>query len=145
MRIMSIIFIKKNIARKKGGIYTIEVAIAAIMIISIISLIGSQRRVDYDFSIANYKLQIFEELKTIDREGKLRAYALSNDSNSIKNSLHACTKVNCKVVIFDKEKNLTEGLSESEIQKNIASTSYIIFGYIGEYSPREIRVYFWFR
>ncbi|MEM5779259.1 MAG: hypothetical protein QXJ96_02480, partial [Candidatus Aenigmatarchaeota archaeon] len=112
---------------KKGGIYTIEVAIAAIMIISIISLIGIQKRVDYDTSIANYKIQIFDELKTIDSEGLLRVYALRNDSESIKNFIQTCKKINCKVVIFDKEKNLTDWLTETEIQKNIASVSYIIY------------------
>ncbi|MFH8107805.1 MAG: hypothetical protein QXJ25_02160 [Candidatus Aenigmatarchaeota archaeon] len=128
---------------RKGGIYTIEAAIAAIMLISIISLIGAQKRIGYDVSIANYKEQIFDELKTIDSQGLLRVYALRNDSESIKNFIQTCKKINCKVVIFDKERNLTDWLTETEIQKNIASVSYIISGYIGEYSPREIRVYFW--
>ncbi|MEM5813275.1 MAG: hypothetical protein QXU71_02870 [Candidatus Aenigmatarchaeota archaeon] len=128
---------------RKGGIYTIEAAIAAIMLISIISLIGTQKRIGYDVSIANYKEQIFDELKTIDSQGLLRVYALRNDSESIKNFIQTCKKINCKVVIFDKERNLTDWLTETEIQKNIASVSYIISGYIGEYSPREIRVYFW--
>lgn len=135
--------IKINKARKKGGTYTIEVAIATIMIISIISLIGSQRKTEHDTSIANYKLQIFNELKSMDTEGLLRFYALRNEAESIKNLIQTCKIVNCKVVIFDKDKNLTEGLEDTEVRKNIAMTSYIICGYIGEYSPREIRVYFW--
>lgn len=137
------IFMSNTKARKKGGIYTIEVAIAAIMLISIISLILSVRRVDYDISIANYKLEIYDDLKSIDTFGQLRNLALRNESESIKNFLRTCKKVNCKVVIFDKEKNLTEGLGEDYTRKNVASISYLIYGYIGEYSPREIRVYFW--
>lgn len=134
---------KNNSYIKKGGIYTIEVAIAAIMIITIIALIGSQKRIDYDTSTANYKIQIFDELKNLDTYGQLRLYALNNNSEAIKNSLKTCAKINCKVVIYDKETNLTEGLSTKEIQRNIASISYLISGYIGEYSPREIRIYFW--
>ena len=78
-------------------------------------------------------------LKSLDSEGKLRNYALLNDTNSIKSELLKFYKGNFYVTIFSKNQNLT--LVPDTSSPNFFSISYFISGDYGKFLPREVRVY----
>lgn len=133
----------KSKKTKKGFTKIIEAAIAIILLISIISFLLSKKLTVSEYSIANYKLQIFNEISTLDKMGNLRKLVLENNTEKIKEAISSCYKINCKVVLFNETTNITEDFKSDELEKIIASISYIISGDLGIYSPREIRIYIW--
>jgi len=133
----------KSKKTKKGFTKIIEAAIAIILLISIISFLLSKKLTVSEYSIANYKLQIFNEISTLDKMGNLRKLVLENNTEKIKEAISSCYKINCKIVLFNETTNITEDFKSDELEKNIASISYIISGDVGSYSPREIRIYIW--
>ena len=135
--------LKSEKTKNKGFTKIIEAAIAIILLISIISILLSKKLTVSEYSIANYKLQIFNEISTLDEIGNLRKLVLENNTEKIKEAISSCYKINCKIVLFNETSNITEDLTSDELKENVASVSYIISGDVGNYVPREIRVYIW--
>jgi len=127
----------------KSIFYSLEAVISTIMVLSILYLITRNPPTMQEFSKVNYKLKVHKALETLDNIGKLRYYALTNNSETIKNEIKAMIpEIDLFVVIYD-DVNLTEEFNPPIYLRNIVSVSYYISGDIETYSPREIRVYIW--
>ncbi|MEM5803069.1 MAG: hypothetical protein QXO57_03905 [Candidatus Aenigmatarchaeota archaeon] len=125
----------------KGQAYTIE-ALVAISILVFIILVLISFPSKQAFSLINYKIQFLNTLKSLDDLNLLRDAALRGDSTFIEEEIKNFVPANIKfnVTIFNKTTNITSlPLTEGPT----AIISYIIAGKIGNYTPRELRVYFW--
>ena len=128
----------------KGQLFTLEAAIAILMILIIIVFLFSNPPESPEFNKINYKLKIYNGLKILDETGRLSTYVSNNDANAIQNGLkpYVSNIQNYKVVIFNQSTNITQKPSlfnESEV----ISVSYFLAGDIDNYQPRDVRVYLW--
>jgi hypothetical protein len=128
----------------KGQIYTLESAIAILMVLSITIILFKNQPNLPELQEINYKQKIYGGLKTLDATGKLGFYAIKNDANSIQNELqpYIPTFLEYKVVIYDQTTNVTEK-PYLEDQNKVISVSYFLAGDVDNYEPRDVRVYLW--
>jgi len=128
----------------KGQLFTLEAAIAILMILIIIVFLFSNPPESTEFSKINYKLKIYNGLKILDETGKLSTYVSNNDANAIQNGLrpYISNIQNYKVVIFNQTTNITQKLSLSN-ESEVISVSYFLVGDLDNYQPRDVRVYLW--
>ncbi len=124
----------------KGINFMIEIAIS-ILIISLALLFLFKGYEKLDFS-KKYKYIVYKELVSMDKEKRLRYYALNNDYLSINQSLSSSVKgrFNYFVTIFNKTSNVTV---LPNINYQVSVVDYIISGDFGNYSPRKIKVFIW--
>lgn len=127
----------------KGQMYTLEAAIAVIILLSFLIFLWKfpiTATVDEKY---NYKLKVLNALKTMDEAGQLRGDVMKGDVSSVESKLYPFIPdfINYSVVIFNETTNIT---SKPKIQdSDVISVSYLISGDIGEFNPREIVVYLW--
>jgi len=127
----------------KGAFYTLESAIAILMILFIIVFLFQRPQISQEYQTINYKMDIFNGLKNLDKLDKLRDYAVNNEVELIENRLNPYIPdfLNYTVVIFNETTNITEITSFTD--RDIISVSYFLAGDIDNYKPREVRVYLW--
>jgi hypothetical protein len=125
----------------KGTFYTLEAAIAVIIIITSIAFVFSIEPKVLDLSKANYKREAYSALEIVEKAGDLRKDVLANNATAIRNSLDTYISLNFDLAIFNKTSNVTATPDISS--QNILTVSYLISGEIGNYTPREVRVYIW--
>ncbi len=128
----------------KGQLFTLESAIAMLMILIIIVFLFSNPPKSPEFTKINYKLKIYNGLKVLDETGKLSTYVSNDDVSAIQNGLkpYISNIQNYKVVIFNQTTNITQKpslINESEV----ISVSYFLVGDLDNYQPRDVRVYMW--
>jgi len=128
----------------KGQLFTLEAAIAILMILIIIVFLFSNPPKSPEFNEINYKLKIYNGLKILDETGRLSTYVSNNDVNAIQNGLrpYISNIQNYKVVIFNQTTNITQKLSLSN-ESEVISVSYFMVGDLDNYQPRDVRVYLW--
>ena len=128
----------------KGQLFTLEAAIAILMILIIIVFLFSNPPKSPEFNEINYKLKIYNGLKILDETGRLSTYVSNNDANAIQNGLrpYISNIKNYKVVIFNQTTNITQKPSLSN-ESEVISVSYFLAGDLDNYQPRDIRVYLW--
>jgi len=135
-----------KIKRRQGVYYSIEAVIATVMVLSVVYIVTKTPPMFYDISKVNYKVRIYNSLKTLDELGLLRYHALRNDTSSIESALQEMLPgdVNIFVTIYDKNGvNLTTSFSKPFYLTDVIALSYYICGDVDNYLPREIRVYAW--
>jgi len=130
--------------KMKGQLFTLEAAIAILMILIIIVFLFSNPPESPEFNEINYKLKIYNGLKILDETGRLSTYVSNNDANAIQNGLrpYISNIQNYKVVIFNQTTNITQKLSLSN-ESEVISVSYFLVGDLDNYQPRDVRVYLW--
>ena len=127
----------------KGTLYTLESAIAILLMVTVLALVMSQPQTTRELDIINYKLRAFNAIKAIDDTGDLKIYVMNNQVNSIKSEIQSsgAAYLDYAVVIYNRTDALT---SEPDIEaENVITMSYFLAGYIGDYDPREVRVFMW--
>jgi hypothetical protein len=125
----------------QGTFYTLEAALSVIMIITSLIFIFKFSTPALDLSTANYKKEAYNALGIVDGSGELRSSVLANNVTAIEGSLDPYIAHSFDVAIFNKTSNLTT-IPELGTE-NVVSVSYIISGEVGNYTPREVRVYVW--
>ena len=128
----------------KGQIYTLEVGIAILMILSIIIFLFLNPPVLPEYRRINYKIKAYNGLETLERTGELRRYVADNNITAINESMNPFIPsfVSRAIVVFNETSNLTAKPSISNLNDSI-SVSYFLAGDFDEYKPREVRVYLW--
>jgi hypothetical protein len=127
----------------KGSLYTLESAIAIIIMITTVLMLLRQPSESQELDIANYKLNVYNALKISSEVGNLRRYALSNDTTSIKSEIgsNIPAQLEYDVAIYNKTSALT---SEPSVNfENVITVSYFLAGSVGNYNPREVKVFVW--
>ena len=127
----------------KGSFYTIEAAIAAVMMIVTLAFFFQKPPETLELSKANYKLKIYDALKLSEGVGDLRKNALDNNATAIESELGSYIPVylDYSVAIYNKTTNLTAVPDISA--ENIITVSYFLAGKVGNYTPKEVRVFAW--
>ncbi|MBI2084033.1 MAG: hypothetical protein HYT70_00225 [Candidatus Aenigmarchaeota archaeon] len=128
----------------KGTYYTIEAALAVLLVVSIFLLLFLAPQKNPEIDRANAKTSIYKGLETLDSKGSLREQALSNNATAIKNDLDDFLPFNIQisVAIYNKSfSNLTAEVADQPV--DIVGVSYYIAGDVGNYTPKEIRVHGW--
>jgi hypothetical protein len=128
----------------KGQIYTLEVGIALLMILSIVIFLFLNPPASPKYNVINYKMNAYTGLETLERTGELRRYVADNNATAINVTLdpYIPAFLSRAVVIFNDTTNLTAKPSLSNINDSI-SVSYFLSGDFDDYKPREITVYMW--
>jgi hypothetical protein len=127
----------------KGSLYTLESAIAILLMVTVLTLVVTQPQSMRELDIVNYKLRVFNALKATDDIGDLKVYVLNNDVNTIKAEVEqsGTPYLDYWVVIYNRTDALTV---EPDIEaQNVVTVSYFLAGYVGDYDPREVRVFMW--
>lgn len=128
----------------KGTYYTLEVALAIILVTSIFFFLFVAPQKNPEIERSNVKNDLYKGLDTLLSKGSLRNQTLNNDATAIKNDLAAFLPVNIQlnVAIYNKSfNNLT-----AEVTEQITDTigvSYYVAGDVGNYTPKEVRVSAW--
>lgn len=133
-----------NWGKMKGQLYTLEVGIAILMILSIVIFLFMNPPASPEYNIINYKMNAYTGLETLERTGELRRYVADNNATAINESLdpYIPNFLSRAVVIFNDTTNLTAKPSLSGINESI-SVSYFLTGDFDDYKPRDVRVYMW--
>jgi hypothetical protein len=127
----------------KGTLYTLESAISIVLMVTVLALIVRQPQATSTYDIINHKLNVYNALKATDDVGDLKVYVLNNNATAIKEDLQASATsyMNYEVTIYNRTGAVT---SEPQIDsENVVTISYFLAGYVGEYDPREVRVFMW--
>ncbi|MDI6825717.1 MAG: hypothetical protein QMD36_00785 [Candidatus Aenigmarchaeota archaeon] len=134
----------------KGQLFTLESLISILMLLFIVVYLFQNPPTSPEFRRINYKLKAYNGLKILEETGELRKDAVDD------NSTRACESIKTKldpfipdflnetyrVVLFDETGNITE-IPSLASENNMLSVSYLLVGDIGDYKPREVRVYIW--
>ncbi|MEM5790823.1 MAG: hypothetical protein QXP77_02140 [Candidatus Aenigmatarchaeota archaeon] len=109
-------------------------AIIAITIISISFVLFFK---DYEnYEIQDDKAKIFNVLKGMDLEGKLRSYTLANNSEEIERELsYRLPEYDFLVEICELE------CEKPNVTQEFFSITYLVSGYFDNFNPRQIIVY----
>jgi len=128
----------------KGQIYTLEVGIAILMILSIVIFLFLNPPESPEYNVINYKMNAYRGLETLERTGELRRYIAGNNATAINGSLNPYIPnfLSRAVVIFNDTTNLTTKPSLSNINNSV-SVNYFLAGDFDDYKPREVTVYIW--
>lgn len=130
----------------KGQIYTLEVGIAILMILSIIIFLFLNPPTLPEYRKINYKIKAYEGLEVLERTGELRDFAINDTPNivSINDSLNSFLPsfISRAIVVFNETTNLTVKPSLADVNDSI-TVSYFLAGDFDDYKPREVRVYMW--
>jgi len=128
----------------KGQLYTLEVGIAILMILSFVIFLFLNPPTSPEYNIINYKMKAYNGLETLERTGELRRYITDNNATAINESLgpYIPNFLSRAVVIFNETTNLTTKPSLSNISDSI-SVSYFLAGDFDDYNPKDVRVYMW--
>lgn len=128
----------------KGQIYTLEVGIAILMILSMVIFLFLNQPTLPEYRRINYKMKVYNGLEALERNGELRRYVNDNNITAINVSLNSFLPgfISRTVVIFNETTNLTAKPSLVNLNDSI-SVSYLLAGDFDDYKPREVRVYMW--
>ena len=127
----------------KGSFYVLEAAISVIMMVTVLALVLQKPPETLELSKVNYKLKVYDALEIIDNVGDLRKNALDNNAAGIKAELNSYipTSLNYEVAIYNKTSNITAVPTISS--EDVITVSYFLAGNIGNYTPREVRIFAW--
>jgi hypothetical protein len=125
----------------RGTFYTLEAAIAVVVIITSLAFVFQIEPTGIDLSKANYKQEAYNALNIVDEGGDLRDNILANNASAIESGMDSYVSVNFDVAIFNKTSNLTA--IPDITSDDIITVSYLVSGEVGNYTPREVRVYVW--
>jgi len=128
----------------KGQLYTLEVGIAILMMLSIIIFLFLNPPTSPEYSVINYKMKAYNGLETLERTGELRRYVADNNATAVNESLdpYIPSFLSRSVAIFNGTSNLTTKPSLTDVNDSI-SVSYFLAGDFDDYNPRDVRVYMW--
>lgn len=134
-----------SIANKKGSLYTLEAAIAVVMMVTALAFFLQSPPESQDLSIINHKLDVYNALEISEEAGDLRKNALTNDANSIRTELstYLPSSLNFNVTIYDENSNLTSVPDLGDNVENVVTVSYFLSGWAGTYDPKEVRIFIW--
>lgn len=129
----------------KGSLYMLESALAIVMMVTALAFVLNRPQTGADLGAANYKLTAYNALKMMDDVGDLRENAVDNNATAIRTELQAYipSTLNLGVAVFNSTTNTTELPVPSAGASSVVTVGYIVAGWSGSYSPREVRVYLW--
>lgn len=127
----------------KGSFYTVEAAIAVVMMIMTLVFFFQNPPETLELGKTNYKLKIYDALKISDDVGDLRKNTMTNNAAAIESELSSYIPVylDYNVTIYNKTDSLTAVPNISS--DNIITVSYFLAGKVGNYTPKEVRVFAW--
>jgi len=121
----------------KGYVYTFEVLLAAIMMITFLLVISFQQQ-DVSNVPADLDETAYDLLRSLDSRGLLRQYAAAGDYQSL-NSEIVLYRYNHSIEICDYENNCAGSAPDAS---DVWTGTYVISG--GDtYSPHIVRLYLW--
>lgn len=123
----------------------LEAALAVIMMVTALAFVLSRPQTSTDLSKVNYKLTVYNALKISDDVGDLRKNAVDNDAAAIKSDLQAYvpSTLGFDVAIYNSTTNTTAVPVPSASSDSVITVGYLIAGWSGSYSPREVRAFVW--
>ena len=129
----------------KGSLYMMESALAIIMMVTALAFVLSRPQTNTDLSKINYKLKVYNALKLADEAGNLRKNAVANDAAAIKAELQAYMPgtLGFDVAVYNSTSNTTAVPTPSASSDSVITVGYLIAGWSGSYSPREVRAFVW--
>lgn len=127
----------------KGSFYVLESAIAIILMVTALTFVLQRMPEALELSKVNYKLKVYDALKISESVGDLRKNTLENNAAAIKTELGSYIPVflSYDVAIYNKTSNITAFPSIDS--DDVITVSYFLAGRIGNYTPREVRVFVW--
>lgn len=127
----------------KGSFYALESAIAIVLMVTTLALIVRQPTTPREYDIVNYKLKVYSVLKISDDVGDLRTNVLNNNTDAIKSEIESSVHLylNYEVVIYNRTGPIS-GVPSID-SENVATVSYFLAGRVGNYDPREVRIFMW--
>ena len=125
----------------KGSFFALEAIIAALMVITALGFLLTTAPGTLELSTVNYKLDAYNGLKISDNTGDLRKNTLNNNVNAIETELDPYISIDFDVAIYNKTTNITATPSLDE--EDVITVSYFLAGEMGNYTPREVKVYLW--
>lgn len=130
---------------RKGSLYTLEAAIAIVMMVTALAFFLQSPPEPQDLSRINYKLDVYNALEISEEAGDLRKNVLDNDASSIRTEINTylSSSLNFNVTIYDANSNLTYVPDLGDDVQNIVTVSYFLAGWVGNYDPKEVRVFIW--
>jgi len=122
-----------------------ESALAIIMMVTALAFVLSRPQTNTDLSKINYKLKVYNALKLADEAGNLRKNAVANDAAAIKAELQAYMPgtLGFDVAVYNSTSNTTAVPTPSASSDSVITVGYLIAGWSGSYSPREVRAFIW--
>jgi len=135
----------KNPIDNKGSMYTLEAAIAIMMMVAALAFFLRTPPEPQDLSHVNYKLEIYNALKIADEVGDMRKNAVKKDAAGIQTELDGfiSSALTFDVTIYNSTTNITALPTFDDESDSILTVSYLIAGWAGNYTPREVRVFAW--
>jgi len=129
----------------KGSLYMLESALAVIMMVTALAFVLSRPQTGTDFSKINYKLSVYNALELADSVGDLRKNAVDNDAAAIKSELQAYipATLGFDVALYNSTSNTTAVPSPAASSESVITVGYLVAGWSGSYSPREVRAFVW--
>lgn len=121
----------------KGFMYTLEVILGTIILISFLLVMSAQINT-LSTPVENLDETAYDLLNSLDDRGLLRGYAVSHDFDSLNNSI-SFYRYNHLVEICDYEENCYGHIPNAS---NIWVGTYVISGEY-TYSPHIVRLYLW--
>lgn len=128
----------------KGTYYTIEVAVAVLLVTSIFLLLFLTPETNPEIDRANIRSDMYKGLDILALKGSLRNDVLTNNVSSIKTGLQKYVPFNIQlhVALYNRTfQNITPELSQPTT--DIIGVSYYLSGDVGNYTPKEVRVFGW--
>jgi len=110
------------------------------MILAAFVILFSPKEVLPEFETVSWKLKGFSSLKALDDNNELRLYALTNNTQRIKEKLQSLlpSNVNFDVIICS-----GACVNPNITAEKLVSVSYLIAGNTTNFAPREIVLYMW--
>lgn len=123
----------------------LEAALSVIMMVTALAFVLSRPQTSTDLSKVNYKLTVYNALKISDDVGDLRKNAVDNDAAAIKADLQAYipSTLGFDVAIYNSTTNTTAVPTPPASSDSVITVGYLIAGWSGSYSPREVRAFVW--
>lgn len=127
----------------RGSLYTLEAAIAIVMMVVTAMLVFQRAPETLELSKANYKVKIYNALKISDDVGDLRKNVLDSDAAAVESELSSYIPIylNYNVTIYNETSNVTSIPTIGS--KDVITVSYFLAGKLGNYTAREVRVFVW--
>ena len=127
----------------KGSFYVLESAIAVILMVTTLAFVLQTPSQSPELSKVNYKLKVYDGLKISETVGDLRKNTLENNAAAIKAELdlYIPASLDYDVAIYNKTSNTTAVPTISS--EDVTTVSYFLAGWVGNYTPREVRVFVW--
>lgn len=124
----------------KGMLQIFESIISVLLILTIFLIYYSPKETLPEFESTNWKLRGFSALESLDDNGELRSYALTNDATTIESKLADMLPGNLNYDVVLCEQTCSKPSISSDKVTNVV---YLLAGDFGNITPKQVTLYMW--